>query len=254
MARIDLNADVGEGFGRWSLGDDDALLEVITSANVACGFHAGDATIMRRVCARAAERRIAVGAQVSYRDLAGFGRRAIAMPADELANDIVYQIGALQACARAEGTEVRFVKPHGALNNVSAVDPEQAGAVVAAVRAVDAALPLLVLPGSQLESVARAAGIPTVAEAYPDRAYEDDGTLRNRRDIGAVLDDVDAITQRAVQLATDSTIAAHSGALLTIRAASLRLHGDNPASVAAARSVASALQAAGIDVVSFVRS
>jgi UPF0271 protein len=249
---IDLNADLGEGFGRWSLGDDDALLAVITSANVACGFHAGDPTIMRRVCRSARENGVVIGAQFSYRDLAGFGRRPISMPAAELTNDIIYQIGGLAACARAEGTTVRYVKPHGALNNVSAVDPEQAAAIVDAVLAVDAQLPILVLPGSQLELRARAEGLRTVPEAFPDRAYDADGQLLSRREPGAVLEEVELITERAVGLALNGLVVSHLGAELSVRAESLCLHGDNAAAVATARSIAAALQSHDVTLRSFV--
>lgn len=253
-SRIDLNADLGEGFGRWSLGDDDALLELITSANVACGFHAGDPTIMRRVCAGAREHGVAVGAQVSYRDLAGFGRRPISMPTDELTNDIVYQIGGLDACARAEGTVVSYVKPHGALNNVSARDPEQARSIVEAVRTVDAALPLLVLPGTELEAQANQAGLSTVPEAFPDRAYEADGMLRGRRLPDAVLHDVDDITRRALDLACRRVVTAYDGTVLTLDAESLCLHGDNDEAVAAARSIVAALREAGVELARFTNS
>jgi UPF0271 protein len=249
---IDLNADLGEGFGRWTLGDDDALLEVITSANVACGFHAGDPTIMRRVCARAWEHGVAVGAQVSYRDLAGFGRRPISMPRAELTNDIVYQIGGLDACARAESTRVQYVKAHGALNNVSVVDADQAHAIVDAVVAVDASLPVLVQPDSEVERVAREADLTTVTEAFPDRAYEHDGRLRSRREHGAVLDDVEVITRRAVQLAFEGTVPLDDGTALAVPARSLCLHGDNAAAVDAARSVAAALRGRGLILRSFV--
>lgn len=250
--RIDLNADLGEGFGRWSLGDDDALLEVITSANVACGFHAGDPTIMRRVCRAARERSVVVGAQFSYRDLAGFGRRPISMPAAELTDDIVYQIGGLDACARAEGTRVSYVKAHGALNNVSAVDAEQAGAIVDAVLAVDATLPILVLPGSQLERQAVAAGLRTVPEAFPDRAYDGDRQLVGRSRPGAVLHDVDTIVQRAVDLACRGSVLSYEGVELSVQADSLCLHGDNAASVTAARAIAAALHENGVALRSFV--
>jgi UPF0271 protein len=253
---IDLNADVGEGFGRWSLGDDEALLEVITSANVACGFHAGDPTIMRRVCARAAERSVAVGAQVSYRDLAGFGRNPISVPRAVLTNDIVYQIGGLNACARAEGTSVRYVKAHGALNNVSVVDADQAQAIVDAVLAVDAMLPLLVQPNSEVERLARQAGLRVVIEAFPDRAYTAEGRLRSRREPGAVLHDVGLITQRAVQLACEGTAPlddhVDGSSVLRLNPHSLCLHGDNPSAVAAARSVADALRERGRALRSFV--
>jgi UPF0271 protein len=251
-ARIDLNADLGEGFGRWSLGDDDALLEVITSANVACGFHAGDPTIMRRVCRAAREKSVVVGAQFSYRDLAGFGRRPISMPTAELTNDIVYQIGGLDACARAEGTKVSYVKPHGALNNVSAVDAEQAAAIVDAVLAVDATLPILVLPGSQLEQQAGAAGLRTVPEAFPDRAYDRNRQLVSRSMPDAVLHDIDTIVRRAVELACRESVTSYDGIELSVHAESLCLHGDNAASVAAARAIATALHDNGVALGSFV--
>jgi UPF0271 protein len=250
--QIDLNADLGEGFGRWSLGDDDALLEVITSANVACGFHAGDPTIMRRVCRAAREKSVVVGAQFSYRDLAGFGRRPISMPAAELTNDIVYQIGGLDACARAEGTKVSYVKPHGALNNVSAVDAEQAAAIVDAVLAVDATLPILVLPGSQLEQQAGAAGLRTVPEAFPDRAYDRNRQLVSRSMPDAVLHDIETIVRRAVELACRESVTSYDGIELSVHAESLCLHGDNAASVAAARAVATALHDNGVALGSFV--
>lgn len=250
-ASVDLNADIGEGFGRWTLGDDDALLDVITSANVACGFHAGDPMIMRRVCRRARARSVAIGAQFSYRDLAGFGRRPMSLPAAELTADIIYQIGGLDACARAEGTRVSYVKPHGALNNASAVDPEQAAAIVDAVRAVDPGLAILVIAGSQLERLAVAADLRTVAEAYPDRAYDRDGMLVSRQVTDAVLHDVDLITTRAVAIACGGSITAHDGSELSIRARSLCLHGDNPAAVDAARSVAAALHEHGVTLAGF---
>src|SRR3954447_8213672 len=169
---IDLNADLAEGFGAWRLGDDEALLGVVTSANVACGFHAGDPHLMRRVCSLAADRGVAVGAQVSYRDLAGFGRRRIDYDVDELRDDILYQLGALAAFCRIAGGRVRYVKPHGALYNTAAVDEGQASAVVAAVRSYDPGLPLLCLPGSVLARMAGDAGLAVVGEGFADRAYQ----------------------------------------------------------------------------------
>lgn len=168
---IDLNADLGEGFGRWTLTDDEALLSVVTSANVACGFHAGDPAVMRRVCDLAAARGVRIGAQVSYRDLAGFGRRAMDVPADELAAEVAYQIGALRVFAEAAGAEVAYVKPHGALYNRTVHDAEQAGAVVAGVRLAGGSLPVLGLPGSRLLAAAADAGLTPVPEAFADRAY-----------------------------------------------------------------------------------
>ncbi|MCZ1011174.1 LamB/YcsF family protein [Streptomyces lydicus] len=174
---IDLNADLGEGFGRWQLTDDEALLSVVTSANVACGFHAGDPATMRRVCELAAGRGVVIGAQVSYRDLAGFGRRAMEVPPEELSAEITYQIGALDVFARAAGTRVRYVKPHGALYNRCVHDAEQAAAVIDGIHAAGAALPVLGLPGSRLHEAARRAELPVVGEAFADRAYTDEGTL-----------------------------------------------------------------------------
>src|SRR5689334_8306184 len=208
---IDLNADLGEGFGRWPLGDDDALLAVVTSANVACGFHAGDPSIMRRVCAGAVERGVRIGAQVGYRDLAGFGRRAIDYDPDELTADVLYQVGALDAFARAAGDRVRYVKPHGALYNRIVHDEAQAAAVVAAVAAYDRSLPRLGLPGSAVLRHAADAAVPTVAEAFADRAYTPDGRLVPRGTPGAVLDDPDLVCARTVAIATGEPVRAIDG-------------------------------------------
>ena len=237
--RIDLNADLGEGFGAWTLGDDDALLRVVTSANVACGFHAGDPSIMRRICALAAERGVAVGAQVSYRDLAGFGRRRMEIAPDDLAADVMYQLGALDAFARAAGTRVRYVKPHGALYNTAADDAAQAGAVAAAVAAVDPRLPLLGLPGSELAGAAEAAGLGFVTEAFADRGYLPSGRLMPRGTPGALLTEPDAIVTRAVQFARDGM------------AESLCVHGDTPGAVQIAHAVRAALVAAGFELAAF---
>ena len=199
---IDLNSDLGEGFGAWTLGDDDALLEVVTSANVACGFHASDPVIMRRVCERAAERGVAIGAQVGYRDLAGFGRRFVDVEPHALTQDVVYQLGALDAFARTAGTRVRYLKPHGALYNAIVHHEAQAAAVVAAVVDLDPTLPVLGLPGSRWLALAAEAGLTTVHEAFADRAYEPDGTLVPRGRPGAVLHDPDEIAARCVAMAT----------------------------------------------------
>lgn len=250
--RIDLNADLGEGFGAWALTDDAALLAVVTSANVACGFHAGDATHMRRVCEIAAERGVVVGAQVSYRDLAGFGRRFIDVPADELTNDLVYQVGALDAIARACGTRVSYVKPHGALYNAIVHHEEQARAVVDALALLGGALPVLGLPGSRVLALARDAGIPVVAEAFADRAYRPDGTLVPRSQPDAVLHDPDAIAERVVRLATGGEIEASDGSVIEIVADSVCVHGDSPSAVRTAQAVRDALAAAGVTVAPFV--
>ncbi|MFG2950142.1 LamB/YcsF family protein [Streptomyces adustus] len=252
MTSIDLNADLGEGFGRWRLTDDEQLLSVVTSANVACGFHAGDAATMRRVCAQAAERGVAIGAQVSYRDLAGFGRRAMDVPAAELAAEVAYQIGALEVFARAAGARVAYVKPHGALYNRVVHDEEQAHAVVDGVRLADPALPVLGLPGSRLLELAAKAGLPAVAEAFADRAYTEEGTLVPRGRDGAVVTDAAAVVARSVGLARSGTVTSHSGVRIEVRARSLCLHGDTPGAVELARQVRRRLEESGVRVEAFV--
>jgi UPF0271 protein len=245
---IDLNSDLGEGFGAWRLGDDEALLEVVTSANVACGFHAGDPTIMRRVCATAVARGVAIGAQVSYRDLAGFGRRAIAMEPGELTDEVLYQLAALDGIARVEGGRVSYLKPHGALYNTIVTDEGQAAAVVEAVRRYDPALPVLGLPGSAFLRLAAEAGLPTVGEAFADRAYTVDGHLVSRREPGAVLHDAGEIAARCLRLATEGVVDAVDGTPVAVAARSICVHGDTPGAVAIARRVRESLEAAGVAV------
>jgi UPF0271 protein len=215
---IDLNADLGEGFGRWRLTDDEQLLSVVTSANVACGFHAGDPVTMRRVCDWAAERGVRIGAQVSYRDLAGFGRRAMDVPPDELAAEVAYQIGALEVFARAAGTRVSYVKPHGALYNRVVHDAEQAGAVIAGVLLADKGLPVLGLPGSRLLELAEGAGLRAVPEAFADRAYQSDGQLVPRRLPGAVHHESERILGQALAIARGEPFADIDGKSLRLRA------------------------------------
>jgi UPF0271 protein len=251
MSSIDLNADLGEGFGRWQLTDDEQLLSVVTSANVACGFHAGDAVTMRRVCELAAARGVRVGAQVSYRDLAGFGRRAMDVPSAELTAEVAYQIGALEVFARAAGTRVSYVKPHGALYNRVVHDEEQAAAVVAGVLLADATLPVLGLPGSRLLEAAVKAGLPGVTEAFADRAYTEEGTLVPRGQEGAVVTDPEAVVERSLGLARDRAVISRSGARIEVSARSLCLHGDTPGAVELARRVRERLEASGIRVEAF---
>jgi UPF0271 protein len=251
LTDLDLNSDLGEGFGTWKLGDDDALLGIVTSANVACGFHAGDPTTMRRVCAAAASNGVAVGAQVSYRDLAGFGRRFIEVDPNELADEVLYQIGALDACARAAGTRVNYVKPHGALYNATVHHEGQARAVVSGARAFGT-LPVLGLPGSKLLAEAESAGLEPVPEAFADRGYTPQGTLVPRREPNALLPDTDAVVERAVRLAEHGELVAVDGTVLPTRARSLCLHGDTPGAVAHATAVRAALLAAGVRLTPFV--
>ncbi|WP_018682043.1 LamB/YcsF family protein [Actinokineospora enzanensis] len=247
---LDLNSDLGEGFGVWRLGDDEALLDVVTSANVACGFHAGDASTMRAVCAAAAARGVAVGAQISYRDLAGFGRRFIDVEPERLADEVLYQVGALAAFARAAGTRVSYVKPHGALYNATVHHEAQAAAVVAGVRAFGD-LPVLGLPGSRLLAAAETAGLTPVQEAFADRGYTPAGTLVPRGEPEALLTDTDAVVARAVRLATAGELVAVDGSVLATSARSLCLHGDTPGAVRHARAVRAALAEAGIRLVPF---
>lgn len=248
MAAIDLNADLGEGFGVWRLGDDDAMLRVVSSANVACGFHAGDPAGLSRVCRSAAERGVRIGAQVSYRDLAGFGRRFIDVAADDLVADVVYQIGALQAIARASGSAVSYVKPHGALYNTIVTHREQAAAVARAVRLVDPALPVLGMAGSVFFDEAAQLGLRTVAEAFADRAYRPDGALVPRREPGAVLDDPAAIAERVVTLVTSGRVTAIDGTEITVGVESVCVHGDSPGAVQIATAVRDRLRATGIEI------
>ena len=250
---IDLNADLGEGFGVWRLGDDEALLDVVSSANVACGFHAGDPVTMRRVCAGAVAAGVAVGAQVSYRDLAGFGRRFVDVPAAELTADVLYQLAALDGIARTAGTRVRYVKPHGALYNAVVTHEQQARAVVDAVLAYDPSLPLLGLPGSRLLRLAADAGLGTVAEGFADRGYTPEGTLVPRSEPGALVHDEAAVAERVVRMATEGTVVAVDGTLVDVPVASVCLHGDTPGAVRLARAVRSALTAAGVRLAPFAQ-
>lgn len=247
---MDLNADLGEGFGRWELTDDVALLRVVTSANVACGFHAGDPLTLRRVCAAAAARGVRIGAQVSYRDLAGFGRREMDVPEDELAAETAYQIGALQVFAQASGSEVRYVKPHGALYHRAGRDAAQARAVVAGARLAGVEA-LLCRAGSELDRAARAAGLKVIGECFADRAYQDDGGLVPRGRPGALLDRASAVAQ-AVDLAAHGEVTTIDGARIRIEASSICVHGDGPEALATGEAIRSALDNKGIKVEAFL--
>ncbi|MEB4207623.1 5-oxoprolinase subunit PxpA [Mycobacterium sp. 94-17] len=251
MARIDLNADLGEGFGVWRLGDDDAMLGIVTSANVACGFHAGDPAGLLRVCRSAARLGVRVGAQVSYRDLAGFGRRFIDVSAEDLVADVVYQIGALRSIAHVAGTAVCYVKPHGALYNTIVTHTEQAAAVAEAVRQVDAGLPVLGMAGSAFFGEATRRGLRTVAEAFADRAYRPDGALVSRREKGAVLHDPAQIADRVLTMVTSDEVTAIDGTRLALKAESVCVHGDSPGAVQIAAAVRHRLEASGVEMRAF---
>ncbi|MGC4808053.1 LamB/YcsF family protein [Micromonospora sp. DT233] len=248
---MDLNADLGEGFGIWRLGDDDALLDLITSANVACGFHGGDPSTMRRVCTAAVERGVAVGAQVGYRDLAGFGRRHIAYGYAELRDETVYQLGALDAFCRPLRTRVRYLKPHGALYHAAAADESQAAALVAAVKDFDDELPLLCAPGSVLAQLATGAGLRVVAEGFADRGYLPTGALVPRTADGALVTDPEQVAARAVRMATERTVVAVDGTVVPCPVDSICLHGDTPGAAASAALVRAALTEAGVTLTPF---
>jgi UPF0271 protein len=251
VARIDLNADLGEGFGVWQLGDDDAMLGIVSSANVACGFHAGDPAGLLRVCRSAAERGVRIGAQVSYHDLAGFGRRFIDVSAEDLLADVVFQIGALQAIAQAAGSAVAYVKPHGALYNSIVSHRDQAAAVAEAVATVDASLPVLGMAGSAFFDEADRRGLRTVAEVFADRAYQPNGTLVPRREPGAVLDDPTVIAHRVVNMVNAGEVTATDGTVLRVAAESVCVHGDSPGAVQIAAAVHEQLRTAGVEIGSF---
>lgn len=245
--RIDLNADLAESFGRWTLGDDAAMLAVVTSANVACGFHAGDPLVMRSALEIAKVNGVAVGAHVSYRDLAGFGRRYVDASPAELEGDVLYQVGALQGIARAVGTSVRYVKPHGALYNRIQHDPVHAGAVVAAVATTG--LPIMGMPGSVILQLAAAAGLATLTECFADRAYSRDGSLVARDIPGAVIHEPAEVAARAIRMATEGTVETIDGDIVELgHPDSLCLHSDTPGAVELARAVRAALESAGVEV------
>lgn len=252
MMAIDLNSDVGESFGRWRMGDDASIFNSVSSANIACGFHAGDPTTMATTCRTAVVSGVTIGAHVAYRDLAGFGRRFLDCSATELTDDLLYQIGALDAFAHSAGARVRYVKPHGALYNAIVSHEAHAQAVIDAIRAYDVSLPILGLPGAIVLKKAREQGVRGIAEAFADRAYNPDGTLVSRREQGAVLEDNDQIAANMLRLVRHGEIVAFDGTQIAIDAASICVHGDSPDAVATAADVRRALENAGIEIASFV--
>ncbi|GGO77229.1 LamB/YcsF family protein [Nonomuraea cavernae] len=248
---IDLNADLGEGFGIWELGDDLALLDIVTSANVACGFHAGDPVTIRRTCAAAVDRGVSIGAQVSYRDLAHFGRREMDLEPEELCAEVLYQLAAVDGIARAMGGRVSYVKPHGALYNRVCRDEGQAAALVDAVVDYDPSLPVLTLPGSAVHSAAAAEGVPTIAEAFADRAYTSAGALVSRREPGALVHDPAAVSARAVRMAVEGSVTSIEGTPVPVSARSICVHGDTPGAVRLAQAVRDGLLEAGVVLQAF---
>jgi len=254
MPHIDLNSDLGESLGAWTMGDDAAMLDIVSSANVACGFHAGDPVGLLKTLRAAAQRGVVVGAHVAYRDLVGFGRRPMDVPHAELMGDVIYQIGALQGLARAAGTRVRYVKPHGALYNTIAHDEPQARAVIEALQALGGDLALVVLAGSPLAGWARAAGLVAIEEAFADRGYTPQGTLVSRREPGAVLHEPERVAERMLALVRTGEIESVHGKRVRLQADSICVHGDSPDAVAMARRIRERLQAEGVALRPFVET
>ena len=252
MPRIDLNSDLGESYGQWRLGDDETMLGLVSSANIACGFHAGDPSTLLDTCRAAAERDVRIGAQVGYQDLAGFGRRFIDVTPAELTAEVIYQIGALEGLARVAGSSVSYVKPHGALYNAVVHHREQARAVVAAVCAYDDSLPVLGLPGSVLLDEAERAGLPVVSEAFADRAYTPEGTLVSRHEPDAILHDPDTVARRVLRMVTEGVVTALDGSDVPVTARSVCIHGDSPGATAMASAVRALLDAESIGIEAFV--
>lgn len=250
---VDLNADMGEGFGRYRL-DDDALLGIVTSASIACGFHAGDPVVMRETVMAAVARGVSVGAHPGYPDLVGFGRRELGATAAEIEALVVYQIGAMQGVCAAAGAKLRYVKAHGALYNRAVHDVPVAAAIARAVQSVDPSLALLALAGSAMIPAAERAGIRAVSEAFVDRAYRNDGTLVPRAEHGAVLADASEIADRAYRMVQTGTVRTIDGRDIAVRAESLCTHGDGPNAVAIVRAVRARLEQAGVRVEPFVRA
>ena len=245
---IDLNADMGESFGAYVLGTDAEMLEQVSSANVACGFHAGDPQVMRRTVALARARGVAVGAHPGYPDLVGFGRREMQCTADEVTQSVLYQVAALGGFCRAEGVALHHVKPHGALYNQAARDAVLAGAIVAGIKAYDPGLILFALPDSELAKAGVAAGLPVVLEGFADRAYNADGSLVSRRLPGALLHDPGAIATRILRLVQTGSMICADGQEISLPVQTICIHGDNPQAPAIARTLRSALLAAGVAV------
>jgi UPF0271 protein len=248
---IDLNADLGEGFGRSRLAEDEALLDLVSSANIACGFHAGDATTMRDTVMAAKLRGVTIGAHPSYPDIPGFGRRELELPPKEISLHVEYQIRALRDVCGAERAKLSYVKPHGALYNRAARDPEVAMAVVRAIRRVEVSLTLLGLAGSEMARAAVRDGIAFASEAFVDRAYKSDGSLVPRSEPGAIIHDVKRAVQRAVMLVKGQTITADDGTELRISAQSLCVHGDNPDAASILRALNARLKGSRVTIAPF---
>ncbi len=246
---VNMNADMGEGFGAYDIGDDAGILKIIRSASIACGFHAGDPNTMRRVVQMAKEEGCSIGAHPGFNDLWGFGRRRIDMRADDLENMIAYQIGALNGMAAYVGEKVTHVKPHGALNNMAAESEDYAMAIGRAIKAVDRDIIYVALSGSEMEKAGRKLGLKTALEGYCDRQYDDDGNLASRKIPGTVIKDPAVAVKQVVHQVVNGEIVSRNGKRLQRRVDTLCVHGDEPTAVALARAVREGLEAAGVKVV-----
>jgi UPF0271 protein len=247
--KINLNADMAEGFGAYDIGDDAGILKIIGSANIACGFHAGDPLTMRTVVREAVREGVTIGAHPGFNDLWGFGRRRIDMRPEDLEYMVAYQIGALQAMATYSDAKVTHLKPHGALNNMAAENREYARAIGRAIKSVDRDIIYLALAGSEMEKAGRELGLRVALEGFCDRQYEDDGNLTSRKLPGAVIKDPVVAARRVVDMVVNNTITSRSGKKIPCKLHSLCVHGDEPTAVALARSVREALESAGVQLV-----
>ena len=245
---IDLNADVGESYGPYRYGDDEGVMPFVSSANIACGFHAGDPEVMRNTVRLARRYGVAIGAHPGFQDLSGFGRREIHMTPAEVESVVAYQVGALAGIAAAEGVRLSHVKPHGALYNMAARDAALAGAIARALQRVDPSLVLFGLSGSELIAAGERAGLRVASEGFADRGYRPDGSLAPRGTTGAVMTDPADVARRAVDMASKQTVTALDGTKVSVKADTICIHGDTPGAAALARAVREALSAAGIEV------
>ena len=248
---VDLNSDMGEGFGRWSMGDDAALLDVVTSANIACGFHAGDPDQMAKCMRLAVDNDVGIGAHPGFFDLQGFGRRRMDVPNATLANWIRYQLGAARAMAQSVGGKVRHLKLHGALSNMASVDPEMSKVCFQAALDIDPDIIIMVLAATAMEDVVRELGCNWAGEIFADRPYNDDATLVDRSLPGAVIRDAETAARRITEMLSEGAIIAESGKRIPTRIDTICLHGDEPSAVALAKAVRSRLEAGGVNITRF---
>lgn len=247
--RININADMGEGYGHYKIGNDDEILKIVQSVNVACGQHGGDATVMRDVCLKAKANGVSIGAHPGFNDVWGFGRRQIRMNANDLEYLVAYQLGALAGMAAYAGVKVTHVKPHGALNNMCAVDRDYALAIGRAIKTVDSSLYYLALSGTEMERAALDVGVPLAREAFIDRLYEDDGNLRSRTYADSMIRDAKFAAERVVRMVLDEEIISINGKKMPTKFDSLCVHGDEPTAIAVAAACCAALRAAGVELV-----